>query len=119
MHFILLFIAGWFISFVESSPLYVVESSPLNIVESSPLPVEKLDVAKYLGDWYQVYGSPTNILFQGYGKCITANYGLLSGGNDLRVASSVGDTPAFIRNPPGLRPSGFSSNVSVLMSRRM
>ena len=98
MHFILLFIAGWFISFVESSPV----------------PVEKLDVAKYLGDWYQVYGSPTNILFQGYGKCITANYGLLSNGNDLRVASSVGDTPAFIRNPPGLRPSGFSSNVSVL-----
>jgi len=33
--------------------------------------------------------------------------------NDLRISSSVGDTPAFLlrtlRNPTGLRPSGFSS----------
>jgi lipocalin len=81
---------------------------------SSPQPVEKLDVAKYLGKWFQIYGAPTNIVFQGYGKCITAEYGLLPDGNDLRVSSSVGDTSAFLRNPPGLRPSGFSSNVSVL-----
>jgi lipocalin len=80
----------------------------------SPQAVDKLDIAKYLGKWFQIYGAPTNIVFQGYGKCITAEYGLLSGGNDLRVSSSVGDTSAFLRNPPGLRPSGFSSNVSVL-----
>ena len=86
---------------------------------SSPQPVDKLDVAKYLGKWFQIYGAPTNMIFQGYGKCITAEYGLLPDGNDLRVASSVGDTPAFLlrtlRNPTGLllplRPSGFSSSA--------
>lgn len=36
--------------------------------------VNKLEVNKYLGNWYQVYGAPTNVLFQGYGKCITAQY---------------------------------------------
>ena len=43
--------------------------------------VKELDVEKYLGNWYQVYGAPTNVLFQGYGKCITAEYGLLENGN--------------------------------------
>jgi len=38
--------------------------------------VPELNVTKYLGNWYQVYGAPTNFLFQGYGKCITAQYGL-------------------------------------------
>lgn len=39
--------------------------------------VKELDVDMYLGKWYQIYGTPSNILFQGYGKCITAEYGLL------------------------------------------
>jgi len=39
--------------------------------------VEKLDVAKYVGKWFQVYGAPTNVIFQGYGKCVTADYGVL------------------------------------------
>ena len=43
-------------------------------------PVEKLDVTKYVGKWFQVYGAPTNVVFQGYGKCITADYGLLPDG---------------------------------------
>jgi len=50
---------------------------------SAPLPetVTQVDIAKYLGKWFQVYGAPTNIVFQGYGKCIIAEYGLLSDGN--------------------------------------
>ena len=44
-------------------------------------PVDKLDVTKYVGKWFQVYGAPTNVVFQGYGKCITADYGLLPDGN--------------------------------------
>ena len=43
--------------------------------------VNELDVNKYVGHWYQVYGSPTNTIFQGYGECITADYNLLSDGN--------------------------------------
>jgi len=35
--------------------------------------------------------------------------------NDLRISSSVGDTPAFLRNPTGLRPSGFSSNIHLVL----
>jgi len=38
--------------------------------------IPELNITKYLGNWYQVYGAPTNVLFQGYGKCITAQYGL-------------------------------------------
>jgi apolipoprotein D and lipocalin family protein len=52
-----------------------------SFVRSSPIPVDKVDIDKYLGNWYQVYGAPTNAIFQGYGKCITAEYGVLPDGN--------------------------------------
>lgn len=42
--------------------------------------VKQLDVNKYLGHWYQVYGAPTNVIFQGYGTCITAQYNALENG---------------------------------------
>ena len=43
--------------------------------------VRELDVSKYLGHWFQVYGAPFDFTFQGYGKCITADYGILPDGN--------------------------------------
>jgi lipocalin len=51
-------------------------------ITSSILPdtVNELDVNSYTGHWIQVYGAPTNTLFQGYGTCITADYGLLDNG---------------------------------------
>ena len=42
--------------------------------------VNKLDINKYLGNWYQVYGAPTNVIFQGYGECLTAQYELIDDG---------------------------------------
>jgi lipocalin len=54
---------------------------------SSPVTVQELDVNKYLGHWYQVYGSPTNVIFQGYGTCITADYGIMENG-DVSVLNS-------------------------------
>lgn len=45
-----------------------------------PQTVNELNVNSYLGHWVQVYGSPTNVIFQGYGTCITADYGLLDNG---------------------------------------
>jgi lipocalin len=87
-------------------------------IASSPIPVDKLDISMYLGDWYQIYGSPTNVVFQGYGiiptkrlrrfsgtshsssnsyarsslrncpKCITANYGALPGSENVSVLNS-------------------------------
>lgn len=52
------------------------------IVNSNVLPatVNELDVNSYLGHWIQVYGAPTNYVFQGYGTCLTADYGLLDNG---------------------------------------
>jgi len=52
------------------------------VVMSKMLPdtVQELNVNLYLGHWNQVYGSPTNVIFQGYGECITADYGLLDDG---------------------------------------
>uniref|UniRef100_A0A6C0JG38 Lipocalin/cytosolic fatty-acid binding domain-containing protein n=1 Tax=viral metagenome TaxID=1070528 RepID=A0A6C0JG38_9ZZZZ len=46
-----------------------------------PETVPELDIDKYTGRWYQVLGAPTNQLFQGYGSCITADYGVLSNGS--------------------------------------
>ena len=48
---------------------------------SKPITVSELNVDQYTGHWYQVYGAPTNVVFQGYGKCITADYSLLLDGN--------------------------------------
>ena len=53
----------------------------------SPEVVKELDVNKYLGNWYQIYGAPTNVIFQEYGKCLTAQYGLLENG-DVSVLNS-------------------------------
>lgn len=52
------------------------------IVNSNVLPVtvDELKVNSYLGHWTQVYGAPTNSIFQGYGTCLTADYGLLDNG---------------------------------------
>lgn len=50
-------------------------------VISSIITVDNLNVENYLGRWYQVFGSPTNVIFQGYGECITADYNLLDDGN--------------------------------------
>jgi lipocalin len=42
--------------------------------------VDNLITDSYLGHWFQIYGAPTNTIFQGYGTCITADYGLLDSG---------------------------------------
>lgn len=64
-------------------------SITLNNLRGSNTPdvVNELDVEKYLGNWYQIYGAPTNVIFQGYGECLTAEYGLLDNG-DVSVLNS-------------------------------
>ena len=46
-----------------------------------PATVSTLNVDQYMGHWINIYASPTNYIFQGYGKCLTADYGLLNNGN--------------------------------------
>ena len=47
----------------------------------APPTISSINVPGYLGHWKQLYQAPTNMLFQGYGTCITADYGLLDNGN--------------------------------------
>ena len=49
--------------------------------------VKELDLEKYIGHWYQVYASPVDFTFQGYGKCITADYDI-QGANNVSVLNS-------------------------------
>ena len=48
--------------------------------------VDELDLTKYDGFWYQVYGDNFNKLFQGNGKCSTAQYKLLD--DEVSVVNS-------------------------------
>lgn len=57
--------------------LYIVFVNGKNI----PNTISYIDITNYLGHWIQAYQSPTNVIFQGYGTCITADYGVLDNGN--------------------------------------
>ena len=63
----------------------------LNLISllAKPTTVDELNVSQYTGRWYQVYGAPTNTIFQGYGKCVTADYGILPSGNVSVVNSQL------------------------------
>ena len=49
--------------------------------------VTELDLPKYMGHWHQVYAAPFDFTFQGYGKCITADYQIL-GTNNVSVLNA-------------------------------
>jgi lipocalin len=57
--------------------------------KETPNTIDQINIDSYLGYWYQIYGSPTNVIFQGYGKCITAEYGLLENDNISVLNSQV------------------------------
>ena len=39
--------------------------------------VDELDLPTYMGKWYQVYKDNFNKVFQGFGRCSTAEYSIL------------------------------------------
>jgi lipocalin len=43
--------------------------------------VSELDLPKYMGHWFQVYAAPFDYTFEGYGKCMTADYKILDVNN--------------------------------------
>ena len=49
--------------------------------------VNELNLTNYIGYWYQVYAAPFDYTFQGYGKCITANYKII-GANNVSVVNA-------------------------------
>lgn len=73
-----------------------------------PDTIKSIDIAKYLGHWKQVYEAPTNQIFQGYGICITADYGLLQNGN-INVVNTQYDENHAIEQINGY---GYYTNVS-------
>jgi len=64
------------LSLLILASLYIFANS-----KSLPAVISEINVPSYLGHWKQVYQAPTNVIFQGYGTCITADYGLLDDGN--------------------------------------
>ena len=70
--------------------------------------VPQLDIQSYLGHWLQAYQSPTNVIFQGYGTCITADYGVLDNGN-INVINTQIDKHNEIDQINGY---GYYKNVS-------
>ena len=65
--------------------------SLFSVVTSTILPptVNQLNVNSYLGHWVQMYGAPTNVIFQGYGKCLTAQYNSLENGYVSVINSQI------------------------------
>jgi lipocalin len=56
----------------------------------------------------QAYGSPTNVIFQGYGTCITADYGILDNGN-IDITNSQLNTDRELEQITGY---GYYKNIS-------
>jgi lysozyme C len=70
--------------------------------------VTQLNLPSYLGHWEEVYHAPTNVLFQGYGTCITADYGLLDNGN-INVINTQRNKDHDVEQIQGY---GYYTNVS-------
>ena len=71
-------------------------------------PVSSLNIPNYLGHWLLAYQAPTNFIFQGYGTCITADYGLLDNGN-VSVINTQIDKQNEVEQITGY---GYYKNIS-------
>ena len=83
------------LSLLILASLYIFANS-----KSLPAVISEINVPSYLGHWKQVYQAPTNVIFQGYGTCITADYGLLDNGN-INVINTQLDENASIEQISG------------------
>ena len=72
------------INYFELLNFFIGFNKPKNLY-----PINEIITDMYLGRWYQVYGAPTNVIFQGFGECITADYGLLPNGNISVLNSQI------------------------------
>jgi lipocalin len=67
--------------------LFLIQSLFLFAKSNNFTTVSELDLPKYMGHWYQVYAAPVDYVFQGYGKCITADY-QITGSNNVSVLNA-------------------------------
>ena len=91
------------LSYLLLASLYIFANSNL-----LPDVISEINVPSYLGHWKQVYQAPTNVIFQGYGTCLTADYGLLDNGN-ITVLNSQLDKNHEIEQISGY---GYYKNAS-------
>ena len=91
------------LSYLLLASLYIFANSNL-----LPDVISEINVPSYLGHWKQVYQAPTNMIFQGYGTCLTADYGLLDNGN-ITVLNSQLDKNHEIEQISGY---GYYKNAS-------
>jgi len=73
-----------------------------------PTTITNININSYLGHWYLVYQAPTNIIFQGYGTCLTADYGILDNGN-ISVVNTQTDKNNEVEKINGY---GYYKNIS-------
>ena len=77
-------------------------------VTEVPNVISSININSYTGRWLQVYYSPTNVIFQGYGTCITADYGILENG-DINVINTQLNKNKEIEQITGY---GYYKNIS-------
>lgn len=54
-------------------------------------PVDEVNLTQYMGHWYEVYGDNFDTLFQGNGKCSTADYELMDDGRVFVTNKQIKD----------------------------
>jgi hypothetical protein len=75
--------------------LFLIQSIYILVNCNNFTTVSELDLNKYSGHWYQVYASPFDYVFQGYGKCITADYEIINSNNVSVLHLWTFKTPFF------------------------
>ena len=74
--------------------------------------VETLDLEKYQGRWYQIYGNNFDQLFEKFSSCITADYTLVPAGN-VSVVNSQYEKNKGIEQIKGYAYYGYNSNPKL------
>ena len=73
--------------------------------------VETLDLEKYQGRWYQIYGNNFDQLFEKFSSCITADYTIMPAGN-VSVVNSQTEKNG-IEQIEGYAYYGYNSNPKL------
>jgi len=74
--------------------------------------VENLDLEKYQGRWYQIYGNNFDQLFEKFSTCITADYTLIPHGN-VSVVNSQYEKINGIEQIEGYAYYGYNSDSKL------
>jgi len=74
--------------------------------------VTTLDLEKYQGRWYQIYGNNFDQLFEKFSSCITADYTLVPGGN-VTVLNSQYEDLNGIQQIEGYAYYSYNSNPKM------